>query len=1257
MTTAPVLEPAASSPYRYLDYFHEDDALTFAGREEDIAEVVARAAADEPFVLYGRSGLGKTSLLLAGVFPILRRDRRLNPIHVRVVGSPILDLRNAVAAAVGRPSGNDPGDLDDLLVEANESGCVVLVFDQFEELFINTRSQPEARRDFIHLVAAVVRRSHGDVRVTFSLREDYLAELDELRGAFPDILKNQYRLRPLTAFGARQAIVAPLVAAGIPFDQRLVVRLVDMLAEVEFDPVLLQIACGEVYREAMRRDEHVSLTEADLDKVGGIEGLFERYLDNAIAHVPDGQLLLCRALLDALTTPEETKRAVTFDALLRNENFQASLEEIQAVLDCLNTHKLVRPDLRGDQLFYELRHDRLAPSVVKWFKRDADFSQFRDARHLIEEATRRAAFPDRLETLISGAQIEKLIGPFRDRLRLTVEQRALLFWSAVYARVADVAFWARLFGPDRACEALCRMLALPAVEARLGSANACGQLAEGVPGLAAACLRAALDDSSEDVRHSAAVALARLATEEERAALATALRSRRTRPRALDVLATFVEEQGPVGQFGRFWRMWARRRAAARGRERHRDLIRKRAVRGALVGAFGAGIWSATIGLALICAASWLSGEVHWVVSGGSILGFGAACVTGVAVLTGWALGRVSASQAASTGREGRWARATTRLALVGLVPSALLLFLDEFSLDELGQMLVAFFLVLFLVGFYVRLLRSSVWPPTTTPRARAGWALLFGLPFTVLLAVYAVRSGSDSDGFWLVAAGCSVVPSLVALILSETAAAFPIGRFPIPAPRTRAVVRTLLAGSAIAGPLLFLGFARLDSIPFLARSHDLGGAETIRLPLRVGRTDSVYFNLRTTDTGASWFIAQYPESIRLRTATGALSRNAFHDDDRGQFIYLPAGSHRLSAVSARGPENASVTLKAVPRLDGTAIDLTEAGWVPRIVRLDEVTAKDETSPRQWRAVIAARASGQRFTDGWSVRLMLPMGLGGAPREATFSSWADESKSQTGELIQLSPNQAAANGHHVPFVVPVALDAGEFPHVDGDDDDGATLRPIPLDQDGTFRLILTYTAPAATAANGASPNALPQAGHPIDVPFLLSLRRPDATEFLLKGETDLIPRLRADAIWNDADRLEDMARRLSQVGRHDDSIVVRERVVELTPDNSARLNNLAWEIVIATKGRAPSATEGLRETALAAARKAAKLSDRKNVNTLDTLAHAEYDTSHFSEAVQAWEEVLRLKPNYYQPPADPFCADDLKLLADARLKSAAMSLR
>ena len=114
MTVAATVDRAVSGPYRYLDYFQESDRFSFAGREDDIAEVAARASGDEPFVLYGRSGLGKTSLLLAGVFPLLR-DRRLRPVRVRVFEHPDVDLRNALATELGLQCDDTVHDLHDLV--------------------------------------------------------------------------------------------------------------------------------------------------------------------------------------------------------------------------------------------------------------------------------------------------------------------------------------------------------------------------------------------------------------------------------------------------------------------------------------------------------------------------------------------------------------------------------------------------------------------------------------------------------------------------------------------------------------------------------------------------------------------------------------------------------------------------------------------------------------------------------------------------------------------------------------------------------------------------------------------------------------------------------------------------------------------------------------------------------------------------------------------------------------------------------------
>src|SRR5215470_6499681 len=90
-SVAPV--PPATTPYKELDFYELADEAKFAGRERDIAQVVARACTQRSLVLYGRSGLGKTSLLLAGVTPQLIR-RGFLPIYVRTLEEPLEDLKN-----------------------------------------------------------------------------------------------------------------------------------------------------------------------------------------------------------------------------------------------------------------------------------------------------------------------------------------------------------------------------------------------------------------------------------------------------------------------------------------------------------------------------------------------------------------------------------------------------------------------------------------------------------------------------------------------------------------------------------------------------------------------------------------------------------------------------------------------------------------------------------------------------------------------------------------------------------------------------------------------------------------------------------------------------------------------------------------------------------------------------------------------------------------------------------------------------------
>src|SRR5262249_34972886 len=154
-------------------------------RERDIKEVVERLMTDRACVLYGRSGLGKTSLVLAGVFPELR-SRGFLPVHARVLESPLSDACKAVADAAGLTTYECSEEFLLALGSLSLTPRIVLALDQFEEFFIRFGRRPDERKAFSLWLAAMTSSKDIDFRVLISLREEYLSRLDEFTSDLPE---------------------------------------------------------------------------------------------------------------------------------------------------------------------------------------------------------------------------------------------------------------------------------------------------------------------------------------------------------------------------------------------------------------------------------------------------------------------------------------------------------------------------------------------------------------------------------------------------------------------------------------------------------------------------------------------------------------------------------------------------------------------------------------------------------------------------------------------------------------------------------------------------------------------------------------------------------------------------------------------------------------------------------------------------------------------------------------------------------------
>ncbi len=235
------------NPWPGLDYFDERASELFHGRDLEILQLLRRVAASPVTVLFGKSGLGKTSLLRAGLFPRLRTANYL-PVYVRFdVAATGLSLIRQIqaglftelqAAGADYPAPDKEESLWAYLHRAdlelwsahNHRLTPVLVLDQFEELFTLGASNPEKvdqlRKELGDLMENYIPRKlaqqrepggprraldlHAQrYRVIVSLREDFVAELEGSvwADAMPSLLQKQNRL-PLRPMNPEQAFEA-----------------------------------------------------------------------------------------------------------------------------------------------------------------------------------------------------------------------------------------------------------------------------------------------------------------------------------------------------------------------------------------------------------------------------------------------------------------------------------------------------------------------------------------------------------------------------------------------------------------------------------------------------------------------------------------------------------------------------------------------------------------------------------------------------------------------------------------------------------------------------------------------------------------------------------------------------------------------------------------------------------------------------------------------------------------------------------------
>jgi hypothetical protein len=287
-------------PYKFLAPYTARDRSLFKGRDREVRQVVGRVGEQRVVVLYGQTGVGKTSLLAAGVIPQLLQFGAL-VVNVQDYLQPVETMQAALAASSEQlsfalPDGRDMTGLVQAL-ESETRGTLVLVLDHFERLF-EPSVEAEQRTSFINgLVESLRCTQPENLRVVLALEENSLGQLAELREHLPDVLESPIRLLSLSRQQAKEAIWGPLQEldsrvspVGDLVDACLLPDLDDLTPQQPgyIHPPHLQVICHTLYEAARGRypphiNENLYIGEAK-----GADGIMARYMEETL-HVRLGE--------------------------------------------------------------------------------------------------------------------------------------------------------------------------------------------------------------------------------------------------------------------------------------------------------------------------------------------------------------------------------------------------------------------------------------------------------------------------------------------------------------------------------------------------------------------------------------------------------------------------------------------------------------------------------------------------------------------------------------------------------------------------------------------------------------------------------------------------------------------------------------------------------------------------------------------------------------------------------------------------------
>lgn len=419
-----------ASRYPGIRSFERSEQSLFFGRQKETHDLFEAVKVKPLTVLFSKSGIGKTSLINAGLAPVLEQngylpvfirlqDTSVSPVEtVQKVLSPFLDTQLLEKYSQTPTSlweyvracqfGNEqlPGN------DQPTPLTPVLIFDQFEELFTHEKSTrddltraladllnerlPEGIRQGLRAYPRPMRTNEVlawyeplKIKVVFAIRADRLGDLDELKFHIPTVLHDRFHLKPLSRDNAREAIIQPALLTALPqdrtycpvfqYDEAAVSEILKALGneQGEIESFQLQLLCSFLEAGVLREGQIIHTQ--DYGGQAGIKEILNDYYERTIGTLNAEEQLAARRFIEEGLIVNGRRVGLPEGAELTQYAIGPELK------DKLLNSRILRTEVIHLGKIYELSHDTLIEPILRSFEKRKTEEELRRQERVLTE--------------------------------------------------------------------------------------------------------------------------------------------------------------------------------------------------------------------------------------------------------------------------------------------------------------------------------------------------------------------------------------------------------------------------------------------------------------------------------------------------------------------------------------------------------------------------------------------------------------------------------------------------------------------------------------------------------------------------------------------------------------------------------------------------------------------------------------------------------------------------------------------------------